>query len=208
MLEFPGTTKVGKILPKDIFYKNLKLSQPLKESFIKDIKRIIFENSLTDESLRLNKKSEIKEIMVVSIELKNKEFNLKIPEVIARQNPKKILFVFRFEDKEKYALFQNKLYITNWIENEILKLKGFSLHEIWNNLVAQVALEEEDVPDEETLKRSLRSIEEIKKIEKEIAAIEKKARSERQPKKKFELAMEVKELEKKFQEVKSGGYNG
>lgn len=201
MIKFPTSTVVDRILPKEAFYKHLNLSNDLKEKFISDVKRIRLENSLTANTLHLKPGTEIEEILIISIELKKKDFNNKIIETIARQNKHKIVFLLRFEDQAQLALYYSKLYKTTWETMEKVELegRGFNLDEIWNSLIEQIAIQEEsilicNVPIEERLKQQEANL----KLQKEIEKLEKMARSEKQPKKKFELAMKVQHLIKEL----------
>ena len=64
MINFPGSTRVGKRLPKEAFYKHLPLTPALKAKFVSDVDRIVVENSLTKSNLNLVKEAEIKEVLV------------------------------------------------------------------------------------------------------------------------------------------------
>ena len=144
MIEFPASTAIHKRIPKEAFYKRLTLSAALKEKFVTDVERIVIENSLSNRSLNLNSSSEIEEILMLSIVLKKQEFDGKVVEAIARQNPHKLLFLLVCEDKQQLALYHNKLYCTSWMSaDEIaLKLNGFSLDEMWDSFIEQIALYE------------------------------------------------------------------
>lgn len=82
-------------LPKEAFYKHLPLTKILKEKFVSDVDRIVVENSFTKENLNLASDAEIKEIMLLSISLKSQEFDGKVIEAIARQNPHKLVFLLK-----------------------------------------------------------------------------------------------------------------
>lgn len=145
MIEFPAATAVHRRLPKEAFYKHLPLTKILKEKFVSDVDRIVVENSFTKENLNLASDAEIKEIMLLSISLKNQEFDGKVIEAIARQNPHKLVFLLSFEDQQQLAVYHNKLYRTLWIDHDAitLKLQGYSLDEIWDFFIEQIALYEE-----------------------------------------------------------------
>lgn len=99
MIDFPASTIVRRRLPKEAFYKHLPLSAALKQKFVSDVDRITVENSLTKGNLNLEKDSEIREIMLLSISLKKQDFDGKIVEAIARQNPHKLIFMLVYDDE-------------------------------------------------------------------------------------------------------------
>ena len=208
MIEFPAATAVHRRLPKEAFYKHLPLTKILKEKFVSDVDRIVVENSFTKENLNLASDAEIKEIMLLSISLKNQEFDGKVIEAIARQNPHKLVFLLSFEDQQQLAIYHNKLYRTLWMaHDEIeLKLQGYSLDEIWDFFIEQIALYEERA--EETADLSIEDRLEIQdqilKLEKQIDKTENAMWKEQQPKKKFELHTRLRGYQKKLEDLKHG----
>ena len=205
MIRFPGATTVGRILPKEEFYKRLTISVELKEKFISDIRRITVENSLTEHTLRLKPGTEVVEIIVLAFDLKKKEVDNRILEIVARQNPHNILFWLRFEEQGQFSIYINKLYKTQWQPLEAMQLEsiGFTLDDVWNGYIEQIALLKKpdpsvsDAPVAHRLKRQ----EELLKLEKNIEKLENAARAEKQPKKKFELAMQVQQLKRELNEL-------
>ena len=206
MIEFPAATAVHRRLPKEAFYKHLPLTKILKEKFVSDVDRIVVENSFTKENLNLASDAEIKEIMLLSISLKNQEFDGKVIETIAKQNPHKLVFLLSIEDQQQLAVYHNKLYRTLWMaHDEIeLKLQGYSLDEIWDSFIEQIALYEECA--EETADLSIEDRLEIQdqilKLEKQIDKTENAMWKEQQPKKKFELHTRLREYQKKLEDLK------
>ena len=208
MIEFPAATAVHRRLPKEAFYKHLPLTKILKEKFVSDVDRIVVENSFTKENLNLASDAEIKEIMLLSISLKNQEFDGKVIEAIARQNPHKLVFLLSFEDQQQLAVYHNKLYRTLWIDHDAitLKLQGYSLDEIWDFFIEQIALYEEraEQTDDLSIEDRLAIQDQILKLEKQINKTENAMWKEQQPKKKFELHTRLREYQKKLEDLKHG----
>ena len=173
-----------------------------------DVDRIFVENSLTKESLNLSADSEIKEILLLSITLKKQEFDGKVIEAIARQNPHKLVFLLIFEDQRQLAVYQSKLYRTRWQPEEELTLEanGSSMDEIWNGLIEQIALYEERAESAEnlTVDQRLALQEKIVRLEKLIERTERAAWKETQPKKRFELYTKLQTYKKELEELKHG----
>lgn len=208
MIDLPTATTVHRRLPKEAFYRHLPLTKVLKDKFVSDVDRIVVENSLTKENLNLTADSEVKEILLLSIALKKQEFDGKVIEAIARQNPHKLVFLLAFEDRCQLALYQGKLYRTQWMDTAEVNLKpqGFSLDEIWDAFVEQIALYEERAEKAHTLTvdERLALQEQILKLEKLIAKIEAATWKEQQPKKRFELHTELCGYKQKLEELKRG----
>ena len=208
MIEFPAATAVHRRLPKEAFYKHLPLTKILKEKFVSDVDRIVVENSFTKENLNLASDAEIKEIMLLSISLKSQEFDGKVIEAIARQNPHKLVFLLSFENQQQLAVYHNKLYRTLWMKHDeiALKLQGYSLDEIWDSFIEQIALYEEraEQTDALSIEDRLAIQDQILKLEKQIDKTENAMWKEQQPKKKFELHTRLRENQKKLEDLKHG----
>ena len=208
MIEFPAATAVHRRLPKEAFYKHLPLTKILKEKFVSDVDRIVVENSFTKENLNLASDAEIKEIMLLSISLKKQEFDGKVIETIAKQNPHKLVFLLSFEDQQQLAVYHNKLYRTLWRAHDEmeLKLQGYSLDEIWDSFIEQIALYEERAEETADLSMEDRLAiqDQILKLEKQIDKTENAMWKEQQPKKKFELHTRLREYQKKLEDLKHG----
>ena len=208
MIEFPAATAVHRRLPKEAFYKHLPLTKILKEKFVSDVDRIVVENSFTKENLNLASDADIKEIMLLSISLKNQEFDGKVIEAIARQNPHKLVFLLSFESQQQLAVYYNTLYRTLWMDHDeiALKLQGYSLDEIWNSFIEQIALYKEraEQTNDLSIEDRLAIQDQILKLEKQINNTENAMWKEQQPKKKFELHTRLREYQKKLEDLKHG----
>ena len=126
-----------------------------------------------------------------------------------KQIPYHILFVLEY--KEKYQVWigykeksggdnafkVSKYYHTDWLAEQDLQIKidGLDMDSIYANLVRQIGGIEKD---DNTLGEQIADKECREKLQKEIAKLEKLARTEKQPKKKFELVQQINFLKKKL----------
>ena len=208
MIDFPASTIVRRRLPKEAFYKRLPLTAALKQKFVSDVDRITVENSLTKGNLNLAKDSEINEILLLSIILKKQDFDGKIVEAIARQNPHKLIFMLVYDDERQLAVYHSKLYRTKWMkENNLsLTLAGNTLDEIWDDLVRQIAISSEAVlqRQDRTIDEQLKDQDEIDRLNKLIKKTEAAAWKEQQPKKRFELYSKLKDYQKQLEGITNG----
>lgn len=208
MIKFPQSTVVHKRLPKEAFYKHLPLTAAVKAKFVSDVERIQVENTLTKGNLNLAKESEIKEILFLSITLKKKDFDGKIIEAIARQNPHNLVFLLVYEDQRQLAVYHSKLYRSAWVQEKELDiaLQGSTLDEIWDDLVRQIAISSEALLKQEnqSVEEQLRKQDEINRLQKLIEKTEAAAWKEQQPKKRFELYTKLQEYKKQLEEITHG----
>lgn len=208
MIDFPEITVVHRRIPKEAFYKHLPLSAALKAKFVSDVNQIVVENSLTKDNLNLSKDAAIKEIMLLSIDLKKQDFDGKIVEAIARQNPHKLVFLLGYEDERQLAVYHSKLYRTDWMsENQTkLSLHGNTLDEMWDDLIRQIAISSEAVLEQrdQTIDEQLKNQDEIDRLNKLIKKTEAAAWKEQQPKKRFELYTRLQEYKRQLEEITNG----
>lgn len=208
MMDLPEATRIHKRLPKEDFYKRLSLTAALKEKFVADVEQIYVENSLTRERLNLAKDSAVQEILLLSVTMKKKEFDGKVIEAIARQNPHSLIFLLLYEEEAQLAVYHGRLYRTPWLsKGEIaLSAQGFSLEEILKGFIEQIALTEETAQKAGgiSLDERLHLQEKIEKLKKLIEKAERAAWKEVQPKKRFALYQKLKAYKKELEDLQGG----
>lgn len=208
MIDFPENTVMHQRIPKEAFYKHLPLTAALKAKFVSDVDSILVANSLTKKNLNLMKDSEIKEILLLFINLKKQDFDGKIVEAIARQNPHKLIFLLVYEGMRQLAVYHSKLYCTDWMKEKDLSLtlSGNTLDEIWDDLIRQIAISSESVLNQknQAIDEQLKMQDEMNRLNNLIKKTEAAAWKERQPKKRFELYTKLQEYKKQLEEIAHG----
>ena len=208
MIDLPTATVVHRRLPKEAFYRKLALNTAMKEKFISDVESIFVENSLTKDNLNLADDSKVQEILVLSLTLKKQDFDDKILEVIARQNPHKLVFVLKYGELRQLALYCGKLYRTCWQDDNELRLsaRGFTLEQIYNSFIEQIALSDERAENVDGLsvEERLALQEEIIRLEKRIEKLEAEYKKKQQPGKQFDMFTELKKYKEELENLKHG----
>lgn len=207
MIQFSSTTAVGRAIPKEAFYKHLPLNSNLKGKFVSDIKRITLSNSFRADTLNLDSGTEVSEILLLTIDLKNRQYDGRILENIARQNSHKLVFLLQFEGEAQLAIYYTKLYTTAWCPNDkiTLTINGYTLDAVWLSFLEQIALQDgliECDPNED-IDGKLQRQEIILKMQKEIETIERQIQHEIQPKKKYALFERMRDIKCKMQNIKT-----
>lgn len=212
MLGFPQTTEFNKRIPKQKFYENIEVSPALKRAFVEQIKLIYWRNKLAESTLNISPGQAVKEIEVIEIKLAQPQLDEAVLRQIDKEIPYHILFILSCGNKVqawtgykealesgKTAFKVNRYYHTDWmLEDELtLEIDGLNLDAVWDNFIIQVGgveLEQGNSLDEQI------AVDERKeKLIKEIGKLEKQARNEKQPNKKFEFAQRAKALKKQLQ---------
>lgn len=214
MLGFPQTTEFNKRIPKQKFYENLDVSPALKRVFVEQIKLIHWRNKLAESTLNIAPGQAVTEIEVIEIKLTQPQLDEAVLRQIDKEIPYHILFVLSYGNKVqawtgykevaesgKKAFKVNKYYHTEWmLEDElILDIEGLNMDAVWDNFIIQVGGVELEQGNDlaEQIELDDRKVQLAKDIEK----LEKQARNEKQPNKKFQLASQVKVLKKQLAEL-------
>ena len=218
MISFPQETTVNKIIPKNKFYEKANISTKLKDSFINDIDKIVWSNKIAPSTLKgiSNNNSNIPEIEVFTIKLKNNDFDTKILETIDESIQQYIVFVLQYNNflkiaiafKEKDANFNNKITIkkyfyTDWVEEPNLEICGNTITAIYENFIKQITTEFDEIDGEIDFKEQVERTIKINKINSEIAKLERKMRNEKQFDRKCEINRNIKILLKELENLKS-----
>lgn len=197
MLGFPKTTEVNKQLPKKAIYSKFQLNNVAKAKIDADISRITIVNEISSERINIAAGENIKSFFVINVLLKKKEFDPKTIVTLSRLVPQNIMFVLEYQDEVKLAINHTRLIQSQWMlkEDATIELKGMNLDTVWENIVVQVG--DVDIKDGNTLEEQIIANEQQAKLQKEIARLEKQARAEKQPKKKFELVQKINGIKNK-----------
>lgn len=217
MLGFPQTTEFNKRIPKQKFYENMEVSPALKRVFVEQIKLIHWRNKLAVSTMNIAPGEAVTEIEVIEIKLASPQLNEAVLRQIDKEIPYHILFILSFDGKVQAwtgykeatesgnkAFKVNKYYHTEWIpEYELnLKIEGLNMDAVWENLIIQVGGVE--VGQGKSLDEQIQIDDQKAKLQKEIEKLEKQARNEKQPNKKFQLAQQAKTLKNKLGGLENG----
>ena len=198
MLGLPKVTELNKQLPKNAIYANFQMNTVAKERIDRDISRIYIVNEISASKVNLKDGTEVKSFFVISVLLKRKDFDEKNIITISKLIPQNMVMVLEYEGEAKLATYRNKLLQTMWVPKERLsiELKGLDLDAVWENIVIQIG--GLTVEQGRTLDEQISIDEQKAKLLKEIDRLEKLARAEKQPKKKFELVQQVNKLKQQM----------
>ncbi len=194
MLGLPKATELSKQLPKNAIYAKFQMNTAEKAKIDADISRITIVNEVSAEKVHIAAGDQVKSFFVLLVALKKKDFDDKTIITISKLIPQNMLLVLECGDEAKLATYHTKLMQTEWKQKEALsvELKGLNLDSVWENIIMQIG--GITIDQGNTLDEQIAADEYRQKIEKEIAKLEKQARAEKQPKKKFELAQQIKKL--------------
>lgn len=198
MLGLPTATELNRQLPKTAIYAKFQMNNAAKERIDADISRLTIVNELSQSKTNIPAGEQVKSFFVVSVTLKRKDFNPNTIATVTKLIPQNMLLVLEYGDEAKLAVYRQKLLQTDWKPKESLtiELKGFDLDKAWENIIVQVG--GIHIADGNTLDEQISADEKRAKLQKEIDRLEKLARAEKQPKKKFELVQQINKLKEEL----------
>ncbi len=198
MLGLPKSTEMNKQLPKKAIYAKFQMNTAAKEKIDADVSRITIVNEITPDKVNIPAGEEVKNFFVLLVSLKKKDFSEKTIAMLSKLIPQNVLFILEFEEQSKLAIYHAKLMQTEWNSTATytIELHGLNLDKVWENIV--VGVSGISITNGNTLDEQIVIDERRQKLEKEVAKLEKQARAEKQPKKKFELVQQMKEIKQQL----------
>ena len=201
MLGLPKATELSKQLPKSAIYTKFQMNTAEKAKIDAYISRITIVNEVTAAKIHIAEGELVKSFFVLLVALKRKDFEDKTIITISKLIPQNMLLVLEFDGEAKLATYHTKLMQTEWKPQEDLsiELKGLNMDAVWENIIVQIGGIMIDQGN--TLDEQIAVDEQKAKLQKEISRLEKLARAEKQPKKKFDLVLKMKELKKELERI-------
>ena len=197
MYGLPQRTEINKPLHKTKVFEKFDLTASQRDSFDADISRMFITHVVAESTIPTIKAgNEIADFYIIEVSLKRREYAPKNIELLAKFIPRKILFVLHFEEKAQFAIHHTKLICSEWQQRDTLNipLAGLDLDAVWENIVATIG--SITVQEGNTLTEQIAIDDERAKLIKQIELLEKKARSEKQPRKKLELYSKIQTIKK------------
>ena len=135
---------------------------------------------------------------MLTVQLKHKEYNPKNIVALSKLIDQKMVFALMFEDETQLATYCTRLITSQWQPTDDVKvpLTGLNLDSVWENIVA--AIGSITIVGSNSISEQIAEDDAHAKLMKQIEQLEKKARAEKQPRKKLELFEKLKELKKKL----------
>lgn len=204
MLGLPKKTELNKPIPKEAIKKKFALNGSAKDRFDADIKKLTLIHEISPSSINVEVGKTIRTIYVMRVTLKTKDFNEKNILLISKLIEQHMIFVLEYEGQACLSAYQKRLLKSQWqpLATLEIKLSGLNLDAIWENLLIEIGGIE--IQNSNRLDEQLAIDEKRQKLEKQIAALEKQARAESQPKKKYELFEKNKSLKEEWARLNNG----
>ncbi|SHK09697.1 DUF4391 domain-containing protein [Hespellia stercorisuis] len=203
MFGLPKSTELVKPqqIPKTALFATYQMNAAEKARINRDISKIAITNEFSKAKINIEEGLEVKNFFVMNVAIKSKDFSDATIVKIAKLIPQKILMVLSFDDEVKFAVYHTKLLQTDWKKREKcrIEIKGMNLDAVWENIVAQIGAIK--VQADSSLEEQLELKEKREKLCNEISKLEKQARNEKQPNKKFNLVKEINKIKEQLDNI-------
>lgn len=200
MLGLPASTVIHTRITRKKFYQQFgaEMSPERRKKFDADIVCMMLTHEISPVSTTLTPGETVQNFFVLHVLLKSKDFDAQNIALLARLFGQRLILVLEAENRQRLAVWQTRLLLTDWAEPDAftLPLEGTNLDKTWENAVSRIAGIE--LQQDKTLDEQLAAAAQREKLQKEIAKLEKQAWAEKQPKRKFELVQRIRQLKEEI----------
>jgi len=202
MLGLPRSTEVNRRVAKEKLYAKATLTTELRDMLKDQVESVVWRNKLADSTIGVATGAEVKEIQVFEVALRQRGLDKRILPVIAKAIPYKIVFVLTFGDEaQAWIEATGTFYHTEWLSPGSLtvRFEGLNLDAMYESLVRQVAGGRLGASGDiaEAVDRDKRR----QRLEREIAALEKKILREKQFNRQIEMGGKLKRLQAELEQL-------
>ncbi|KAB1652040.1 DUF4391 domain-containing protein [Pseudoclavibacter chungangensis] len=204
LYRWPPAAQLGRVVPKTKFYEHGNVRTALREKFVEDVQRITWAYKLAESTIRLKGTDAVPEIQVFAVETKGGD----VPDDVLAAIDKSVHFPMLFEvsrGNEVRMVAAHKTlggatpkvgsyFTTPWLPYDAARaplptaIDLPALYEAMLSSLLPVATRRG-----ESLSKAADRMDKAKKLEREIAALERKLRAEPQLNRKIELRRALKD---------------
>ena len=199
MYGLPHTTEIRKQLPKKAIYAKFELKPAQRDGFDADVSRIDIVAVISPTTVPAFASGEnIKEFYVLDVQLKKKDYDEKNIAMLSKLIPQNILFSLQYEDEAQLAVYHTKLIKSDWKSTADIeiRLSGLNLDTVWENIIKDIG--EIHVREGKTLTEQIQEDERLRVLKRQIEELERKCRTEKQPRRRLELYEKLTSLKKQL----------
>lgn len=211
ILNFPSTTIVNKPVPKNAFYGRSNDSS-LREFLTREFEGIIWLYKLAPATLNVEDGDNVHEIDIFYCKMKENEYSIKPLCAMDELLPRHTIFIIEYGEKVDLLMHHKEMSIVHgeqkWkcgvselkrdirIDADTLNIQGQSMDAVYNCLLSQIS--GLSVSSKEEYKEQVELRKHIEILQKQIAALQKRIKAEKQFNRQMELNAEVRKLKKEI----------
>lgn len=214
LYRWPPSAKVGRPVPKTKFYKHGGVPAALREKFVDEVQRITWAYKLADATIHLAGSTAVPEIQVFTIETKGTDVAEEVLAAIDRSIHYPLIFEITGPERLRTVAAHKTLggarprvgtyFTTDWAPVDSTRMPlptAIDLAGLYEAMIARLLPLETRVG--ETVSAATDRMNEARKLQHGIAALEKRLRVEPQLNRKIELRRQLKDREATLAELTS-----
>ena len=215
LFDYPTKARFGRKIPKSKLYENASANTKLKDKFVNQIEKIVWQYKLAPNTLNLDATNKVPEIQVFDIFLKTKEVDQVLLEVIDKAIPLPIIFQIHKGNKVKIkAAYKrpsesanNKWVIesyfeSEWLDKDVAKQpmpQALDLGKLYEQILKSLMpVEVISSKTSQTLDQQVDKINKINSLKKEMDKLDSKYKKEKQRNRQFEINKQIKLKQKEL----------
>ena len=215
LFDYPTKARFANKLPKNKLYENASVNTKLKDKFVNQIEKIVWQYKLAPDTLNLDATNKVPEIQVFDIFLKTKEVDQTLLEVIDKAIPLPIIFQIHKGNKVKIkAAYKrpsesanNKWVIESYFESEWLDKystkqpmpQALDLGKLYEQILKSLMpVEITSSKTTQTIDEQVGIINQINSLQKELDKLNSKYKKEKQRNRQFEINKQIKLKQKEL----------
>jgi len=219
LFDYPVQARFGRKIPKSKLYENASVSTKLKDKFVNQIEKIVWQYKLAPDTLNLDATDKVAEIQIFDIFLKTKEVDQTLLEVIDKAIPLPIIFQLHKDNKIKIkAAYKrpsesanNKWVIESYFESEWLDKYSakqpmpqvLDLGKLYEQILKSLMpAEVVNSKTTQTIDEQVGIINQINSLKKELDKLKSKYKKEKQRNRQFEINKQIKQTQKEIDTLK------
>ena len=215
LFDYPTKARVANKLPKNKLYENASVNTKLKDKFVNQIEKIVWQYKLAPDTLNLDATNKVPEIQIFDIFLKTKEVDQALLEVIDKAIPLPIIFQIHKGNKVKIkAAYKrpsesanNKWVIEAYFESEWLDKystkqpmpQALDLGKLYEQILKSLMpVEITSSKTTQTIDEQVGIINQINSLQKDLDKLNSKYKKEKQRNRQFEINKQIKLKQKEL----------
>ena len=195
MYALPNSALLSKQLPKKTIFDKFALTSAQRQRIDADIARIdIIARLSQDTRPAIAVGKEVKDIYVISVSLKTKNYHPDSIKLLARLIPQRMLFVLCYEQQAQLAIIHEGLHTDDWKAKEELHipLNALNFDALWEQWVVTIGHISHNM--ERTLSERIQQKREQERLRKEIKQLERSLHNERALNRQMKIDNQIKKL--------------
>lgn len=199
MYQLPQSTIINRPLYKKAVFEKFNLKTAERDRFDADVSRMAIVAQVSTKTIpALGKGKDVPTFYVLQVQMKRKDYDTKNILMLHKLIPQHIVFALQHEQQTQLCIFHTRLQQSEWlpVDNAIIPLKGLTLDDVWNNIVAEIG--NLDATSEESIEQQIIKREQRDKLLQQIESLEKRCRAEKQTRKKYELHQQIMKLKEEL----------